>query len=183
MNVVERINRWRHTKGYGVHSPLAFRFLNEALRQPEEISYYGYECLYLLGKDNYSSSTLRRARMLLRIVSDLQPAFVWTSPEVSPLYTEAIRLAGGVIRVYDGALFPDEITKADLVVLDGIVPESIGDVMKMEDKAIVCFNIGSEEVARLASGLRHGILFDGIDSCVVLLREGVSPMIYTVLKF
>ena len=35
------LKRFRHTRGYGVHSPFAFRFITECLR--ERLAYYAYD--------------------------------------------------------------------------------------------------------------------------------------------
>ncbi len=34
--------RWRHGKGYGIHSPFAYRFITEVLRLPKLYGYYSY---------------------------------------------------------------------------------------------------------------------------------------------
>lgn len=42
LNLVERFNRWRHSRGFGIHSPFAFRFVTEVLCLPKEYGYYAY---------------------------------------------------------------------------------------------------------------------------------------------
>ncbi|MDE6279962.1 MAG: hypothetical protein K2M05_08305, partial [Paramuribaculum sp.] len=39
-NLLKWLNRARHSKGFGVHSPFAFSFITETLRQPKGYAYY-----------------------------------------------------------------------------------------------------------------------------------------------
>ncbi|MDE6294869.1 MAG: hypothetical protein K2M03_02270 [Muribaculaceae bacterium] len=40
---LDRINRWRHRHGFGVHSPLAFIIATEAVSRPSRYMYYEEE--------------------------------------------------------------------------------------------------------------------------------------------
>ena len=63
--------RFRHRKGYGVHSPFAFRFITDVIY--ESHPYYGYA---LLDRGLPLSMRLRVRRglhLLLRIANHLQP--------------------------------------------------------------------------------------------------------------
>ncbi|MDE5840009.1 MAG: hypothetical protein K2H49_03730 [Muribaculaceae bacterium] len=71
----EHIERWRHTRGYGVHSPLAFRIVKECIR-PEKI--YGfYSDAYLDFEYNEDRKGLRNAKMTIRLVNLLRPSRIW----------------------------------------------------------------------------------------------------------
>ena len=41
MNPWESYLRWRHSRGFGVHSPFAYRFVTDVLR-PGQYGYYAY---------------------------------------------------------------------------------------------------------------------------------------------
>lgn len=63
--------RWRHGKGFGIHSPFAFDFLRSELRAPKGYAYYDYD---LLPKsERYSSDTIR---LLFRVLLRLHPEHV-----------------------------------------------------------------------------------------------------------
>jgi len=57
-------SRWRHGMGFGIHSPFAYRFVTEVLRQ--EMGYYAY--LRMPGDERY--------RTIFRIILALQPQTV-----------------------------------------------------------------------------------------------------------
>ena len=66
--------RFRHRKGYGVHSPFAFRFITDVIY--ESHPYYGYA---LLDRGLPLSMRLRVRRglhLLLRIANHLQPSTI-----------------------------------------------------------------------------------------------------------
>ncbi len=71
----EYINRWRHTRGYGVHSPLAFRIVKDCI-MPD--SRYGfYSDAYLDFEYHEDRKGLRNARMAIRLVNLLRPKRIW----------------------------------------------------------------------------------------------------------
>lgn len=51
MNPFVEYLRWRHSKGYGVHSPYAYRFVTDVLR-PGDYGYYAYHVAERLLKRN-----------------------------------------------------------------------------------------------------------------------------------
>lgn len=57
-------SRWRHGHGFGIHSPFAYRFVTEVLRQ--DYGYYAY--LRLPGSEHF--------RTIFRVVLALRPAAI-----------------------------------------------------------------------------------------------------------
>ena len=41
--ISETYKRWRHTRGYGVHSPFAYSLVKEVVRPGRKYGHYGYE--------------------------------------------------------------------------------------------------------------------------------------------
>lgn len=83
LNPLTWIRVARNSGGYGVHSPFAYRFITEVLRQE-----YGYYCYSRLG-----DPTLRT---IFRIVNHLRPAVVEIRGEKA--IGAAVHFAGSVIR-------------------------------------------------------------------------------------
>lgn len=63
------INRWRHTHGYGVHSPLAFRIVKECIRPDAAYAYYADEVADHELHDHPRAR--RQARLLIRLQAQL----------------------------------------------------------------------------------------------------------------
>lgn len=67
--LLERLNRLRHSRGFGVHSPWAFRLITEAARPSRRYGYYAYpaiERLFGTGKEGRAAATVYRIAMHLQ---------------------------------------------------------------------------------------------------------------------
>lgn len=65
--------RWRHSKGYGVHSPFAF-FMVESVISPGKYGYYGYHDIDRYFRSERSQSqtlSLKQARFLFRLAVNI----------------------------------------------------------------------------------------------------------------
>lgn len=77
MQIAKRFRRWRHSRGFGIHSPYAFRFVCEVLNQSGTYGFYAYEELeQRMRQLRVRSISRRRLRMLFRVVVELRPATV-----------------------------------------------------------------------------------------------------------
>lgn len=96
--------RWRHGRGFGVHSPFAFDFIRSELRPPRGYGYYLYE--QIPQSKEYSAGTLQ---LLFRVSQRLQPqtAAVGGPAEIS----RALQLACPTIRI--GSETPDLLVVAE----------------------------------------------------------------------
>lgn len=69
------LTRWRHTLGYGVHSPLAYRIVKECIRPDELYAFYADSRI----DSTFAADRMRRKsmRMLVRLIHQLRPQGVW----------------------------------------------------------------------------------------------------------
>lgn len=70
-NPIVWLARFRHRKGYGVHSPFAFRFITDVIY--ESLPYYGYEELDRRLPFSMRFRKKKGLHLLLRIANRLQP--------------------------------------------------------------------------------------------------------------
>ena len=183
MIIKERINRWRHDRGYGVHSPLAFRIVRDVLSPQRGYSLYGYDDIASMFHGGNTRLKERRGRFLLRLGAGRQPSTVWHSSGFPKEYLESLKLAGGIIRIYDGEIFPEEMMKAEMILVEKKLPKDIGKILKKPGIIVVCLDVGEKNVARLAAKLDTGVMFDAVDSAMIITGSGISPMVYTVSKW
>ena len=181
MTIRERINRWRHDFGYGVHSPLGFRIVREVLNPSRGYGFYGYERLEGLAA-SLDPGMEKRARMLLRLGVLRQPSILWHTSDTPEIYTEALKLAGGIVRILDGSVFPDDMAKGEMILVNGFLPDDISKLLELPDKTIVCLDVGEDNVKKLASLIKQGIMFDAVDSALIITGPGLSRMVYTLSK-
>lgn len=183
MRLLERLSRLRRNRGYGVHSPLAFRLTWRILRPESHLAYYGYDVLESRAAELKSSKKdLDRAKMLLRATAEFKPQYVWVSHTLPELYREALRLAGGVIRIFDSNVYPREFERAQmLVVYRQKFPAATWRQMAVADKSIVAFDVTPGAIAKARSVLKSGIMLEGFDSFIMACRDGVAPQSYRVV--
>ncbi|MDE6498034.1 MAG: hypothetical protein K2L21_05185 [Muribaculaceae bacterium] len=73
--------RLRHSRGFGVHSPSAYRFIREVLC--ERLPYYGYELTRRLG-DEWPMGGEKSLRLWLRLCARCSPAAIAVCVPASP---------------------------------------------------------------------------------------------------
>ncbi len=76
MKVLNRFRRWRRTKGYGIHSPYAFRFVREVIRSSNDYGYYAYAEIENELRRHHPSLKRSTARLIFRLLVELNPATV-----------------------------------------------------------------------------------------------------------
>ena len=83
------IRRWRHARGYGVHSPLAFRIVKECVHPDSRYGFYSDP--YLDFEYHDDSCGLRRGRLIIRILHLLRPSHIWM-PDADKRIITAIKM-------------------------------------------------------------------------------------------
>lgn len=96
-SVSDRYRRWRHSRGYGVHSPFAYTLVKEALYPAMGYAYYLEHDPRL---DSEDPSESRRARSLYRLALRLRqlhadPLRIYLWSKAPECYRRALTLAGG----------------------------------------------------------------------------------------
>lgn len=181
MKFAEWLRRLRGSRGYGIHSPLAFRLVKNVIRPRNEAIYYGEEKLMF---SSYSPSIIRRARILLRFVAELQPSYVWMSPGIPEIYKDAVKYAGCVVRIYDGEIFPREIVHSDMVVSSGVSIKK-NDLKKVLDngKSFIGFDLSKPAIVKVSDSLGGGVILDGVDSIIAVASPSDALHKYEISRF
>lgn len=140
--LLNRFGCWRHGKGFGIHSPFAYRLVTEVLNQRN--GYYAYA---RLGSD-------RRLRLLLRLVAFFRPAVVAVLSSEPGLLRRTVSLAD--TRVTFGTDAPDMLVAdaADTTVAD------ISHIISTGCRVALILNISRREIAALQEKLSCGMTFD-----------------------
>lgn len=143
--ISERYKRWRHGRGFGVHSPFAYTFITEVLRQP--YAYYAYGHLN------------RRERLVFRVVLHFRPA---TVAIVGPgSYKKAVADAMPAARF-------TPVAEADILI---VTDPTASALAPFKGRCIIAFDANaSAPWQALNASLTHGMTFDnGIDTSIAAL--------------
>ena len=168
--------RWRHTRGFGVHSPYAYRVLTEVITCPH--AYYGFREIHRgMTPAHRRSLPAARARMLLRLAVFLRPGVVRLAGDASPLWRVAVKEGYRQARVIQGAERSDDVSL--LVAGPGC------DVAAMEKTlatggAVVAFGIAESAARALAENMPEGIGFIAPDAAMLIPRAQTARAVYTI---
>lgn len=185
MTLAQRYLRWRRSRGYGIHSPLAYRIVTQVLRPDKDTGYYGEKKLCEIARrEALSRRLLQRASLILRFCAFLQPEYVWVTSKLPEIYLEAIRLSGSVIRIYDSALYPAEYSRSQLIITDRarLNAAQLKEIMGAETKALLAFDIDTKYLNRLIN-MNRGVMLEGSESLLMVSRPGLSAVTYSVSSF
>ena len=182
MNILRRLCRsylrWRHTRGYGVHSPLAYRIVCDVLQEHDR--YYAYPEIDAATRSSERGCgrCMRRARMLHRLASRFPALRAETGENLHP----AMKLAVGEAK-YSGS----HPQASSLIAAQGDEARSvIGRLPEMCTEArngrviLALFSLTQVEIDELWEGMDCGVLLAGRDAAIAVLDAGVSKVRYTV---
>jgi hypothetical protein len=156
---------WRHSHGFGIHSPFAYRFVTEVLAQP--LPYYGYTDI----------SADRRIRLIFRVIAYFSPGHVLI------LSSQPRLLKMAVHRAYSQAIITESAaSKPDFVIADAMDAPAAG--MKRfasEGTNMIVLNATCETRPELAEAMHQGMIFDnGRGTLVVIPAPGLPRQDFRV---
>ncbi|MDE7402964.1 MAG: hypothetical protein K2M87_06100 [Muribaculaceae bacterium] len=176
MKMGEWYKRWRHTRGYGVHSPYAYQLVKDVIRPPRVYAYYGYEQTDNLAR---CGREIREARMLLRLVNSLRPVVVSLPEDTSECFIAAIRCAvPGAKLVHDSA----NADCADMLLLSGdmLAGQSIAELLAVPGRSLAVSNVSIELRRQIFDALPEGVLFYGKRNLIAVNRPYMQKIAISV---
>ena len=182
MNLWDSYIRWRHSKGYGVHSPFAYKFVTEVLR-PGIYGYYAYNQLEALNRNfkEQRSSFFKEARFLIRLAYFLHTKRIITYkikwPEAQ-IVAKALRLVYFCCESDSNISFKE----GDLLILPPNVLEGERVVRNALEKNVPVFAIKpSAEVKNLLDNpIKNGVLFSGSSKMLLIPRSQMEYVAYPI---
>lgn len=171
--------RWRHSRGYGVHSPYGFRFINEVMR-PGDYAYYSYHELETLLLENQccSSTNRRNGEFLIRLIRflDTRRLVVRCS---DPGFYKIVALASNIEFQNLSSENKISFKKGDLLLTEGEGEEQIGEAIG-EGIPVYCINPGKLERELLESPIGNGLLIDWRKKKLLIPRQEMQYVSYRV---
>lgn len=169
--------RWRHTRGFGVHSPLAFRLVETVVKR--HYGYYNYDALEAESNSSCAGGVVQvhrlksRALLLHRLASRFpaeQVRFVGNVPEI---FRKSILLAGKAkYSEYQHLTVAVEPKKEDIIELK--------NALQVENEIVALFSATDENLLELIESLTGGVALIGRDALIAVSRKDVAPVSYTV---
>ena len=108
MKLTKWYSRLRHARGFGIHSPSAYRLIREVLRPSSRYAYYAYPQLKRIAVKPYTAAELK---LIFRLLAEFQPGSVAVvGSKRRDAMVETVRLA------VPSALIVDSPSDADFVI-------------------------------------------------------------------
>lgn len=180
MRAVEAYKRWRHTHGFGVHSPFAFDLVTTVVRPGSCYAHYGYEDIDNSIVRTSLPDSRRHARMLLRLAAflDVRSAFL-PKDAYSPPFRAALRAANSGMWLTSAMA---EIHKCQLVctTADFVPLHTLCEFLK-HSGAIISIRALPEDWCRtLFDALPEGLMLYSKDAAIMVNRPGMQKISYSI---
>lgn len=167
--LARRYKRWRHGRGFGIHSPFAYDFVTRTLR--ERLPYYGYDDIdaAVAGSLSKSGLSTRCLRLIFRIGVRFNPA-------TAAILGDADRdvLTATLRAVRQDMKITDDPCDADFIIVS-----SDREFALVKEKAVVVFpdtrSAGAETVEKVWRQVTRGMRFDNGHGFSIVVADPKLP--------
>lgn len=108
--LLDFIHRWRHTLGYGVHSPLAYRIIKECVHPDTRYAYYAD---FIIQSHSENGDMHRQLRLIVRLINTLHLKKIWM-PDSPKVIFKILKKAYPTLDISTAAAIPKN---TDFIVL------------------------------------------------------------------
>lgn len=157
------ISRYRHGRGFGVHSPFAYRLITEVLRQ--KLPYYDWDHV-----------TGRHERMLYRLACRFRPASICAPAPLASVIMMAEPSATNVTPDRAAMIVTDCDIDADLAA-DALRRGAIMYIYGHHHKMLI------ERLLPTLSDLGHGMVFDNESDIALIVPDRKLPFQIFTARF
>lgn len=187
--LARRYRRWRHTRGFGIHSPYAFALLTDALRPGRRYAYYGDADIDAAVEEwgvaceatgRRAKRVRRNARLLLRLLAATRPASLWLDPTLPAPLAVAADKAG----YRPGERMATDWRQAAMIVTAGddtrLFGAELARWLAVPRRSLLLFDPGKALADALYSALPEGLMLRAPRVVWLINRRGMRKLSYTV---
>ena len=176
-----RYKRWRHTKGYGVHSPFAYRLVTDVLR-PGQYAYYAYNAIdFIITPAESSDHKFRQLILLLiRLVNFLGAKRIVASPDATRLAQVVVKATGKeCLEMQNLGL---GFNQGDIFLTTGDEAD-ISSLNKALNDGAAVFSLHPGKTTRnlLEKPMERGLLLNGRRRMILIPRPEMAYVAYSIV--
>lgn len=171
--------RWRHTRGYGVHSPFAYQMVTEVINGRRGYAYYGEEALENKLK-GYDRNLRRFALKVMRLASRLDIGSTFISNNIDKNFFEnALKAANSRMALTSAEELADN---SRLIITDGndIEFEKLEKLLERPGRVLLLMNVPKGWNERLFDSLEEGLMFHGKKNSLLINRPMMHKVSYSI---
>lgn len=170
--------RWRHSHGYGVHSPFGYQLVTRVIH-PGHVAYYGYADIDNALSGPHIGRLRREARMLLRLAAMLNPASIFLQNGAHPAYQAAVRALGTRTRIIRT---PKQAASCDMICsLGDFIPlDTLKQALSAPGHCVAIRDVPDGWAPLLFEALPQGVMFSGPHNVLLINRDGMQKINYPV---
>lgn len=179
MSLAESYKRWRHTRGFGVHSPLAFAMVGAVVRPKGGYAFYGYAAVRRTAAMAESAVT-KQAEMLLRLAAFVDARSAFIPPHAQAPFLVALRAARSNMMLHRGL---DRVLTCDIICSShDLVPLStIVEFLATPGRTVALRDAPKGWKESIFNALPEGLMLFGPRNIIVHSRSQMQKIAYSVL--
>lgn len=177
--------RWRHSHGFGVHSPYAYHIVTGVIR-PGDYGYYGYHIIDRKLRASKVSETnilsKKNLYLILRLLINAPFKRLILFPSINPILKAMADYCGVKCCVLN-CKKEDFYGYGDLLCLDqSSLPATMLSDLIEKGVSILVFNPDVTIRESLKTPLERGVFFEGKNICLLIPRREMAYVAYS-MKF
>lgn len=177
--MIESYKRWRHSRGYGVHSPFAYRIVKQALFPKRGYAWYGYALIEGNENEYITISERRRARMLLRLAAFLDIGSAYIQTDVNGPYYRALKGSCSKLLIYDNL---NRLDDCSMVCVNGgeVSIDRLKSYIAIPGRTLLIENVKPEDREILYDAMDEGVMLYGKRNAILISRIAMQKVRYSV---
>ncbi|MDE6697589.1 MAG: hypothetical protein K2K25_11985 [Muribaculaceae bacterium] len=173
--LLKYINSWRHTRGYGVHSPLAFKIVKECVRPDSRYGFYSDAFLDFEYHEDRKS--LKNARLAIRLINLLRPSRIWY-PNGDKRLCTALKMSFPSIHLSTQKECPKNV---NFIISSGCRDiKGMWEKMDGSDECTMLIFSKIKEEEPLGMGKTPSMILYGRNFTIMIRRVGMERICYTL---
>lgn len=167
------LERWRHTLGYGVHSPLAYHIIKECVHPDQKYAYYADSVIRSLSEN---ADMYRQMRLIIRLVNVLALKSLWI-PKCPKTVRKIIAAAYPNIKLSVGKEMPEDY---DFVVIFDSLSKEASAKFNSENGEFTILSLHSQDCFKTLVE-KSTLILDSQTFTLFIRRNCMQPVAYTIL--
>ncbi|MDE7414137.1 MAG: hypothetical protein K2N05_10195 [Muribaculaceae bacterium] len=171
----------RHTYGFGVHSPFAFRMVKDVVCPGRIYSWYGYENIDAAAySGRYPRKIRRQAKMLHRLLVFLNPLSLFIPLGAHPLFFAAVECIDSRMTIERK---PKRALECEMISSHGdFLPiDTLKQHIATPGHSLVLMNVPPGWTEKLYEAMPYGLMLHSDENVILVNRPEMMKVSYKII--